>query len=199
MSSSTVEAREALAVSVQVSEDALLVELADGRTIAAPLAWYPRLTHATVAERASWRLLGGGRGIHWPDLDEDVSVANVLEGRPSGESQTSFKRWLAGRPRQTGRVALEDGDDSSKGDPMDFWQQIRQLEGRQLKTLERGKNFTVDLVSDKYVVVQPEGGIPRLILSQTLKDAANLELGDQTLTLGLLREKFKGNRTLSYV
>ena len=98
MSSSTVETREALAVRVEVSDDTLSVELADGRTIAAPLAWYPRLMHATAEERASWRLIGGGRGIHWPGVDEDVSVANLLAGQPSAESQSSFKRWLAGRP-----------------------------------------------------------------------------------------------------
>jgi len=97
MSSSTVETREALAVHVEVSEDTLTVELGDGRTIAVPLAWYPRLAHADVAERAVWRLLGGGRGIHWPNVDEDISVANLLAGQPSGESQTSFKKWLDAR------------------------------------------------------------------------------------------------------
>jgi hypothetical protein len=99
MSSSAVEAREALATRVAVSDDTLSVELADGRTIAAPLAWYPRLAHATAEERNSWRLLGGGRGIHWPAVDEDISVANLLAGQPSAESQSSFKKWLAGRPK----------------------------------------------------------------------------------------------------
>jgi hypothetical protein len=97
MSSSTVETREALATRVEVSDDTLSVELADGRTIAVPLAWHPRLAHATAVERAAWRLIGGGRGIHWPGVDEEVSVANLLAGRPSAESQSSFKRWLAGR------------------------------------------------------------------------------------------------------
>jgi hypothetical protein len=73
------------------------VELADGRTIAVPVAWYPRLAHATPAERTAWRLIGGGRGIHWPAVDEDISVTNLLSGQPSAESQTSFKKWLAGR------------------------------------------------------------------------------------------------------
>ena len=104
MSSSTVETREALAVRVDVTEDTLSVELVDGRTIAAPVAWYPRLAHATAEERAAWRLIGGGRGIHWPGVDEDVSVANLLAGQPSAESQSSFKRWLAGRSK-TGRVS----------------------------------------------------------------------------------------------
>ncbi len=99
MSSSAVEVREALATRVEVGEDTLSVELADGRTIAAPVAWYPRLAHATVEERRSWRLIGGGRGIHWPAIDEDVSVANLLAGRPSAESQSSFKKWLATRAK----------------------------------------------------------------------------------------------------
>jgi hypothetical protein len=97
MSSSTVEQQAALAQRIDVTADTLSVELTDGHTIAAPLAWYPRLVHATVAERKDWRLIAGGRGIHWPQLDEDVSVANLLSGQPSGESQTSFKNWLAGR------------------------------------------------------------------------------------------------------
>jgi hypothetical protein len=101
MSSSTVERSEALATGVTVSEDALSVELADGRTIAVPLAWYPRLVHAAPAERTSWRLIGGGRGIHWPAVDEDISVANLLAGQPSAESQSSFKKWLASRAKPT--------------------------------------------------------------------------------------------------
>jgi hypothetical protein len=113
MSSSTVEAREALAVHVEVSDDTLSVELSDGRTIAAPLAWYPRLAHGTSGERRSWRLIGGGRGIHWPALDEDISVANLLAGQPSAESQTSFKKWLAGRSapnRSRKRSRVKPGD-----------------------------------------------------------------------------------------
>src|SRR5712692_11320988 len=104
MSSSAVDAGEALAVGVGVSEDTLSVELADGRTIAAPLAWYPRLAHATAAERGSWRLIGGGRGVHWPAIDEDISVANLLAGQPSAESQRSFKKWLAGRAKANGAL-----------------------------------------------------------------------------------------------
>ena len=98
MSSSIVESRVALAELVEVSDDALSVELADGRTIAVPLAWYPRLANATAVERSDWRLIANGRGIHWPAIDEDISVANLLAGQPSGESQISFKKWLAARP-----------------------------------------------------------------------------------------------------
>src|SRR5438876_9212396 len=100
MNSSAVEAREALATRVDVSEDTVSVELADGRTIAAPLAWYPRLANATAEERSDWRLIANGRGIHWSAIDEDISVANLLSGLPSAESQTSFKKWLAVRQLQ---------------------------------------------------------------------------------------------------
>src|SRR5438309_11643062 len=99
MRSSTVETREVLAVHVEIGQDTLSVVLADGRTIAVPIAWYPRLAHGTAEERDSWRLLGGGLGIHWPQLDEDISVANLLAGQPSTESQASFKKWLAARAK----------------------------------------------------------------------------------------------------
>ena len=97
MSSLAVENQAALATQVKVTRDTLSVEIADGRTISAPLAWYPRLSHATADERNSWRLIGGGRGIHWPALDEDIRVSNLLSGQPSAESQASFKKWLAAR------------------------------------------------------------------------------------------------------
>lgn len=82
---------------VTVTEDSLSVDLTDGRTISVPLTWYPRLYHGTSSERASWQLIGQGSGIHWPDLDEDISIANLLAGRPSNESQSSLARWLATR------------------------------------------------------------------------------------------------------
>jgi len=97
MSTSETEVREALAQRVTVGEDALVVDLADGRTITAPVAWFPRLRHGTPAERAKWRLIGSGEGIHWPDLDEDISVDSLLAGRRSGETQESLRRWLQGR------------------------------------------------------------------------------------------------------
>ena len=95
MSSLTAEAK---AQKVSVTDDTLAVDLSDGRTISVPLAWFPRLLHGTPEERNNWRLIGGGEGIHWPDLDEDISVENLLAGKPSGESQSSFKRWLEKRP-----------------------------------------------------------------------------------------------------
>jgi hypothetical protein len=82
---------------VTVSASTLRVELSDGRSISAPLAWYPRLVRATPAERKRWRLIGRGLGIHWTDLDEDISVEGLLAGKPSGESQASFGKWLATR------------------------------------------------------------------------------------------------------
>ncbi|OGO38762.1 MAG: hypothetical protein A2147_03495 [Chloroflexi bacterium RBG_16_57_8] len=88
-------------VGVEVTEDALTVELSDGRTISVPLAWYPRLLHATPKERDHWRLIGKGQGIHWNDLDEDISAENLIVGRPSGESQTSLMRWLERREKKT--------------------------------------------------------------------------------------------------
>lgn len=93
------ETRDARATHVVVSEDTLSVELADGRTLAVPLAWYPRLAEATAQERATWRLIGGGHGIHWPAVDEDISVNNLLAGQASAESQSSFRTWLASRAK----------------------------------------------------------------------------------------------------
>jgi hypothetical protein len=85
------------ATAVRLSEDTLVFDLADGRTVSVPLAWYPRLLQGSPAERANYRFIGEGEGIHWPDLDEDVSVENILAGRVSGEGSKSFKRWLEDR------------------------------------------------------------------------------------------------------
>lgn len=98
MSTSPSELRAALAQTVMVTDDSLVVDLVDGRTVSVPLPWYPRLAHGTPAERANWRLIGRGEGVHWPDLDEDISIAGLLAGRPSGETQTSLQRWLESRP-----------------------------------------------------------------------------------------------------
>ena len=88
-------------VQVETTEAHLVAYLADGRMISVPLDWYPRLTLGTPEERATYELSGRGYGIHWPDLDEDISVENLLAGRSSQESVRSFQRWLAGR--QTSR------------------------------------------------------------------------------------------------
>ena len=97
MSISAVEIAVPHAESVTVTDDTLSIDLSDGRTISVPLAWFPRLLHAAQAERNNWRLIGKGHGIHWEDVDEDINVEDLLAGRPSGESQVSFKKWLEKR------------------------------------------------------------------------------------------------------
>lgn len=102
MTSSAVSVPLPTAVGLDVNDDALTAELSDGRKITVPLAWYPRLVHATPDERNNWELIGRGQGFHWPDLDEDLSVEGFIKGLKSGESSKSFQRWLeakkAGRP-----------------------------------------------------------------------------------------------------
>ncbi len=97
MHTSAVEISIPAAETVIVTEDTLTVELSDGRTLSVPLTWFPRLVHATPAERKNWRLIGRGQGIHWNTLDEDISVEGLLAGKPSGESQASLKKWLSAR------------------------------------------------------------------------------------------------------
>jgi hypothetical protein len=97
MRTSTADARVPSAVRARILNEAVIVDLRDGRTVTAPLTWYPRLLHGTARERRNWRLIGGGVGIHWPDLDEDLSVEGILAGRPSAESQASLKKWLTNR------------------------------------------------------------------------------------------------------
>ena len=100
MNTSAIEMARAIAQDVTVSADTLTVNLTDGRTVSVPLAWYPRLVHGTPEERNKWRSIGDGEGIHWPDLDEDLSVEGLLLGRPSHESQGSLQRWLKERGSQ---------------------------------------------------------------------------------------------------
>jgi hypothetical protein len=97
MSAVTIDLHQVAVQDVQVSDEALTVELMDGRSISVPLAWYPRLWHGTTEERNNWRLIGQGSGVHWQDLDEDVSVEGIILGRPSNESQQSLRRWLDSR------------------------------------------------------------------------------------------------------
>ena len=103
MSTSAIEIAVPAAETVAVTENTLTVELSDGRSLSVPLAWFPRLVHATAAERTSWRLIGRGHGIHWSKLDEDISVEGLLAGKHSGESQASSKKWLATRAETTTR------------------------------------------------------------------------------------------------
>jgi hypothetical protein len=99
MTTLAIELRMASAQNVQVTDDALIVDLSDGRTVSVPLAWFPRLLHGSPEERNQWRLIGDGEGVHWPALDEDISVENLILGKPSGESQKSFKKWLEARAK----------------------------------------------------------------------------------------------------
>jgi hypothetical protein len=99
MSISPIEHAAPRARRVVVTDESLSVELADGRSIVVPLDWFPRLKHGSPAERSRWRLIGGGNGIHWPDLDEDIEVEGLLAGIRSGESQRSIERWLKARAR----------------------------------------------------------------------------------------------------
>ena len=104
----SVSVREATAAArtVRVTSEALVVELRDGRVVSVPLSWYPRLAEGTPAERRRWQLIGPGVGIHWPSLDEDISVEGLLRGLPSGESAASLARWRAARQRPaSGRVS----------------------------------------------------------------------------------------------
>ena len=97
MNISAIEKEIPKAEDVKITDDTLSIDLSDGRTISVPLEWFPRLVHATLEERNNWRLIGKGHGIHWEDIDEDISVKGLLAGKPSGKSQASFKKWLSQR------------------------------------------------------------------------------------------------------
>src|SRR5713101_5855898 len=106
MSTSSVATETAAAKNVRVTDRALVVELRDGRVVSAPLRWYPRLAEGSPRERRRWELLGPGIGIHWPDLDEDISIERLLQRRPAGDGPTSLDRWRASRKRP-GNQALQ--------------------------------------------------------------------------------------------
>jgi hypothetical protein len=97
MTISAGEAQVPSAVGLTLTEDTLSVDLSDGRTLSVPLAWFPRLLHATREERLDWRLIGNGEGIYWPAVEEDISVEGLIAGRPSAESGQSLKNWLSRR------------------------------------------------------------------------------------------------------
>jgi len=99
MTTSSLATETAAAIHVKVTDHALIVELSDGRSVSAPLAWYPRLAEGRPSERRHWEMIGPGIGIHWPDLDEDISVEGLLRGLPSGESAASWQRWRVARRR----------------------------------------------------------------------------------------------------
>ena len=88
---------ETIANQITVTDEKLIVDLTDGRSLSIPLAWYPRLIHASLEERQNWQILGDGYAIEWVDLDEHIGIEGLLAGRQSGESQRSFECWLATR------------------------------------------------------------------------------------------------------
>ncbi|MBI4674863.1 MAG: DUF2442 domain-containing protein [Chloroflexi bacterium] len=106
MSSLAVQIEPARAERVAVTDESLTVDLVDGRTIIAPLAWYPRLWYGTRTERSTFEIIGDGEIIHWEALDEDLSVDGLLAGRRSGESSQSLSRWL--EERQAHQKTSED-------------------------------------------------------------------------------------------
>jgi len=97
MSSSLTEIVLANAVSVNINNESLSVDLDDGRTVSIPISWYPRLFHASNDERQHYRFIGNGAGIYWEDLDEDISIEGILAGRHSQETQASLRTWLKER------------------------------------------------------------------------------------------------------
>ena len=103
MSTSSVATEPAAAKNVRVTDRELVVELRDGRVVSVPLAWYPRLAEGSPRERRRWELLGPGIGIHWPDLDEDISIDGLLQGLPSGESRASLNEWRSARKKPANR------------------------------------------------------------------------------------------------
>ena len=103
MENSATKQDSVVAVDAEITPEVLTVELSDGRRLSTPLSWFPRLVHGTNAERADWQLQGNGRGIRWPQLDEDISVEGLIAGHPSSESEASLKRWM-GQRRVDSRV-----------------------------------------------------------------------------------------------
>ena len=104
MSTSTL-ASSPRAVSAEITDDTLTISLVDGRVVSVPISWYPRLSNALPEHRGVWKFIGGGHGIHWPELDEDISVENVLFGQPSGEGARSFAKWKQWYQKKTTEAA----------------------------------------------------------------------------------------------
>ena len=100
MNTLAVEIKIPEVMNLLLTDDTLCVDLSDGCSISVPVAWFPRLLHSSEQERNNWRLIGKGHGIHWEDIDEDISVEGLIAGRPSGESLESFKKWLAKRSKK---------------------------------------------------------------------------------------------------
>lgn len=112
MASSMVEIEKPIAESFAIDERGLTAKLEDGRTITVPLKWFPRLASATPKDRGNWRFIGGGAGLNWPDLDEDISVEGLIAGKKSAESESSFRRWL--KTYSDGRIHLRNRKKSKR-------------------------------------------------------------------------------------
>ena len=97
MSALAVEINIPGAINVHIVSNTLTVDLDDGRSVSVPISWFPRLANGTLREQSQWRFIGGGHGIHWEALDEDISVEGLITGKPSNESQSSLDRWLKSR------------------------------------------------------------------------------------------------------
>ena len=97
--STLITERDVYAESVQFSDDAMTVNLDDGRALSIPLTWYPRLLHGSPNDQAPFELIGDGEGIHWPSLEEDISVESLLAGKRSAESDASLAQWLERRKK----------------------------------------------------------------------------------------------------
>lgn len=93
----TLQIEEPIATEVSISEESIQISLEDGRTVSVPLSWFPRLFHGSSQERNHVVIEGKGHGLHWPDLDEDISIEGLIAGRPSKESSKSLQRWLESR------------------------------------------------------------------------------------------------------
>ena len=107
MITSTIESGVPIATNITATDETLTVALEDGRIVSVPLNWYPRLVHATPEKRNNWELHAASQHIYWEDLDEDISVEDLLVGRRSGERQASFKRWLEARKAGRGVTLYE--------------------------------------------------------------------------------------------
>lgn len=114
MTSSPIESAPVTATDVAVTGESLSARLDDGREISVPLAWYPRLLHATAKERQHWILQAEGRYIHWPHIDEDLSIEGLLAGRASAESESSLQNWL--QARRSGTSLTLEAEQSSKSE-----------------------------------------------------------------------------------
>ncbi len=100
MTTSTLEFRIPAIRAVRITHSTLTFEAEDGRSVSAPQDWFPRVKAGTVKERENWSLIGAGYGVHWPELDEDISIEALLQGRRSLESERSFRAWLDRRPKR---------------------------------------------------------------------------------------------------